>query len=95
MNKALPLALLLAGCTTPMGPPPHPIAGTTWKGDKTLVLTTTEYVYESESGSWTADTKEFRYRRHGGAPERCSMTIVGRAMILSGCRLAGRFTRQE
>jgi hypothetical protein len=95
MNKALPVALLLAGCTTPMGPPPHPIAGTTWMGEKTLVLSTTEYIYGLEAGFWTAGTKEFRYKKHGGAQERCVMSVAGRTMVLTGCRLAGRYTRED
>ena len=60
-----------------------------------LVLTTTEYAYERESGSWTADSKEFRYQRQGGAPERCNMSITGRTLVLTGCRFAGRYTRQN
>ncbi len=89
------LALLSAGCTTPMGPPPHPIAGSTWTGSKTLVLSTTEYTYDLESGSWAADTKEFRYRKQGGVQERCGMSLTGRTMVLTACRLAGRYTRQD
>jgi hypothetical protein len=95
MKICLLLLLLLTGCTTSMGPPPHPIAGATWTGTKTLVLGTTEYTYELESGAWTADSKEFRYKREGRAQERCGMTIAGRTLVLTGCRLADRYTRQD
>ena len=95
MKTPLSLALLLAGCTTSTGPPPHPIADASWIGHKTLVLSTTEYAYELEAGSWTADSKEFRYKRQGGPQERCNMSIAGRTMVLAGCRLAGRYTRQD
>jgi hypothetical protein len=98
MYRSLILTLTLAGCSTPMGPPPHPIAGSTWQGQKTLTLTTTEYTYDAETGHWTAGSKEFRYKGVEGKEwpqERCNLSYTGRLMVLSDCRLAGRYTRMD
>jgi hypothetical protein len=95
MNGIFVLTLLLAGCTTSMGPPPHPIAGSTWQGQKGLTLTTTEYTFAGETGHWTAGKNEFRYKRAGGKQERCNFALAGKIMTLSECRLAGRYARVD
>lgn len=93
MPMILALALLCAGCTSSMGPPAHPIAGTTWEGQRTLILTTTEYTFGAETGHWTADSKEFRFKQGAGKQERCNLSVTGKIMVLSDCRLAGRYSR--
>jgi hypothetical protein len=92
MMRSLTVTLLLAGCTAAGGPPDHPLVGT-WKGEKALSLKTTEYQFGSEAGFWSAGRNEFRYKRESGAQERCDFSLTGRELVMSGCRLAGRYTR--
>lgn len=94
MLRRLALALLLAGCTSPQAPPDHPLMGT-WQGTRTLTLSTTEYHFGSETGHWTAGRSDFRYRKAAGAQERCSYSLTGRILVLSDCRLAGRYARRN
>jgi|SRR5262245_56307691 hypothetical protein len=96
MKRCLALTLLLAGCVAPSDPPDHPLVGT-WRGEKSLTLKTTEYQYESETGFWSAGRHDFRYKKAAGAlqasQERCDFSLTGRVLVMSGCRLAGRYTR--
>jgi hypothetical protein len=92
MKRILVLALLLASCASPEGQPEHPLGGT-WRGSKTLKLSTTEYSFGSETGYWTAGLRDFRYKKAGGPQERCSYSLTGRTLALSDCRLAGQYTR--
>ena len=94
MKRCLALTLLLAGCAAPGNPPDHPLVGT-WQGDKPLTLMTTEYQYGSETGFWSAGRHDFRYKKTApsGATERCDFSLTGRVLVMSGCRLAGRYTR--
>jgi hypothetical protein len=92
MNRCLALTLLLAGCTASGDMPNHPLVGT-WQGEKTLSLRTTEYKYGSETGYWTAGRNDFRYKTESGSKESCSFSLTGRVLVMSGCRLAGRYTR--
>jgi len=97
MKRCLALTLLLAGCAAPSSPPDHPLVGT-WQGEKPLTLKNTEYQFGSETGFWSAGRKDFRYKKTEGAvsnttPERCDFSLTGRVLVMSGCRLAGRYTR--
>jgi hypothetical protein len=97
MHRCLALTLLLAGCAAPGNPPDHPLVGT-WRGEKPLTLKTTEYHFGSETGFWSAGTSDFRYKKAAGTlnsatPERCDFSLTGRVLVMSGCRLAGRYTR--
>ena len=92
MNRCLALTLLLAGCAAAGNPPDHPLVGT-WQGEKPLTLKTTDYQYGSETGYWSAGRNEFRYKRTAGAQERCDFSLTGRVLVMTGCRLAGRYTR--
>jgi len=59
------------------------------------------YSYGLERGHWSADRSSFRYVKADDTPaigrtyERCSFSIIGRALVLSDCRMAGRFTRMQ
>jgi hypothetical protein len=64
-----------------------------WQGEKVLTLRTTEYQYGFETGFWSAGRNEFRYKKESGAQERCDFSLTGRVLVMSGCRLAGRYTR--
>jgi hypothetical protein len=88
----LMLMLTLAGCMAAGGPPDHPLVGT-WQGPKALKLMTSDYQYGSETGFWSADRREFRYKKVAGTQERCDFSLTGRELVMSGCRLAGRYTR--
>jgi hypothetical protein len=88
----LAATLMLAGCTTTGGPPDHPLVGS-WKGEKSLILKTTEYQLGTETGHWTAGGKEIRYRTKSGKQARCDYALTGRVLVVSGCGLAGRYTR--
>jgi hypothetical protein len=92
MKKGVALMLLLSGCTAAGSPPNHPLVGT-WQGDKTLTLETTKYVYGSETGFWSADRNEFSFKKGSGSKERCAFSLTGRVLVMTGCRLAGRYTR--
>ena len=92
MNRYLALTLMLAGCTASGMPPDHPLVGT-WQGERHLTLKTTEYRYGSESGFWTAGRNDFRYKSASGTQEKCDFSLTGRVLVMSGCRLAGRYTR--
>ena len=101
MYKTAALLALLAGCAAPGNPPDHPLVGT-WKGAKPLTLKTTEYQFGSETGFWSAGRKDFRYKKASnaskvpwasGTEERCDFSLTGRVLVMSGCRLAGRYTR--
>jgi hypothetical protein len=99
MKRCLALTLLLAGCAAPSGPPDHPLVGT-WHGEKPLTLKTTEYQFGSETGFWSAGSNDFRYKKAAAAgpltnaaSERCDFSLTGRVLVMSGCRLAGRYTR--
>jgi hypothetical protein len=92
MNRYLALTLLLAGCTASGGMPDHPLVGT-WQGEKTLTLKTEDYRYGSETGYWSAGRNEFRYKTESGTRESCNFSLTGRVLVMSGCRLAGRYTR--
>jgi outer membrane biogenesis lipoprotein LolB len=94
MPRCLALTLLLAGCTTAGNPPDHPLVGT-WQGEKTLTLKTTNYQFGAETGFWTAGSNDFRYKKEGGGQERCDFSLTGRALVMSGCRLAGHYTRVQ
>jgi hypothetical protein len=94
MNRSLALALLLAGCTASGGPPDHPLVGS-WQGERPLTLGNTQYRLGSETGYWSATRSEFRYKRASGAEERCDFSLNGRTLVMSGCRLAGRYTRTQ
>lgn len=100
MYWVLALVIVLGGCATSEGPPAHPLVGT-WRGNQTLTLTVAEYSYGSERGHWSADRSSFRYVTADDTPamgrtyERCSFSIIGRALILTECRMAGRFTRMQ
>jgi hypothetical protein len=89
--------LLLAGCAAAGNPPDHPLVGA-WQGEKPLTLKTTEYQFgSSETGFWSAGRNDFRYKKAvaaaDGAQERCDFSLTGRVLVMSGCRLAGRYTR--
>jgi hypothetical protein len=92
MIRTLALTLLLAGCTAAGNPPDHPLVGS-WQGDRPLTLRTTDYRYGSETGYWSAGRNEFRYKKDWGSEERCDFSLTGRVLVMSGCRLAGRYTR--
>ncbi len=96
MKGWLALTLLLAGCAASGNPPDHPLVGT-WQGEKPLTLKTTEYQFGSETGFWSAGRNDFRYKKGAdtpsGTPERCDFSLAGRVLVMSGCRLAGRYTR--
>jgi hypothetical protein len=92
MYRSLALTLMLAGCTATSGAPNHPLVGT-WKGEKTLTLGNSDYHYGSESGFWTAGRMDFRYKTESGAQGRCDFSLTGRELVMSGCRLAGHYTR--
>ena len=94
MNRCLVLTLMLAGCTASSGTPDHPLVGM-WQGEKSLTLKNTDYRYGTESGFWSADRKEFRYKTASGAQEKCDFSLTGRVLVMSGCRLAGRYTRTQ
>ena len=89
------LLLVLAGCVS-ASQPSHPLMGT-WQGQETLVLGVTEYRFGGEHGHWTADSKTFRYkiRDELKAAEKCTFSMTGPRLILSDCRLAGRYRRSE
>ena len=95
MRRCLALTLLLAGCAAPGpgNPPDHPLVGS-WQGEKPLTLKTTEYLFGSETGFWSAGRNDFRYKTTAAASqERCDFSLTGRVLVMSGCRLAGRYTR--
>ena len=92
MTRWLAATLLLAGCVAAGGPPNHPLVGS-WEGSTSLTLRTTEYQYGMETGHWTAGRSDFRYKTQTGRQERCAYTLTGRVLVLTGCRLAGRYTR--
>ena len=96
MKRCLALTLLLAGCASPGDPPNHPLVGA-WQGAKPLTLKTTEYQFGSETGFWSAGSTDFRYKKGASTSsanqERCDFSLTGRVLTMSGCRLAGRYTR--
>ena len=95
MKRCLALTLLLAGCAAAGNPPDHPLVGS-WQGEKPLTLKTTEYQFGSETGFWSAGRDDFRYKKTAAAPqESCDFSLTGRVLVMSGCRLAGRYTRMH
>lgn len=94
MRRILAATLLLAGCTGAGNPPDHPLVGR-WQGTKRLTLKNTEYRYGAETGYWTADRKEFRYKTGSGREGHCSFSLTGRVLVMKGCHLAGRYTRTQ
>src|SRR5262245_12147836 len=98
MHRCLALTLLLAGCTAAGNPPDHPLVGT-WEGERSLTLKTTEYRFGSETGYWSAGRSDFRFKKGAATPvgsqERCDYSLTGRVLVMSGCRLAGRYTRTQ
>ena len=84
---------VLAGCAT-SEPPKHPLVGT-WRGNRTLTLTSNEYVYGSERGFWSADRHTLRYVAGAKPEEQCSFNLVGRNLTLGDCRLAGEYRRVD
>jgi hypothetical protein len=92
MYRCSALALLLAGCTAAGNPPDHPLVGI-WQGEKALTLTTTEYRYGAETGYWSAGRSDFRFKKASGTSERCDFSLTGRVLVMSACRLAGRYNR--
>ncbi|KAB2918998.1 MAG: hypothetical protein F9K29_07185 [Hyphomicrobiaceae bacterium] len=97
MRYTILILVALTGCAT-SGQPPHPLAGT-WHGAKTLTLGVTDYWIGDERGSWSADTRTFRFVMDSGtlavvrAEERCHFSLSGRTLVLSGCRMSGRYVR--
>ena len=83
----------LAGCAV-SEPPKHPLVGT-WRGSRTLTLNSSEYVYGSERGYWSADRNTLRYVAGVKPEEQCSFSLVGRNMTLGDCRLAGEYRRAD
>jgi hypothetical protein len=94
MYRSLAATLLLSGCVATGNPPDHPLVGT-WRGDRTLTLKTTEYQYGTETGYWTGGGKDLRLKTSSGSLERCDYSLTGRALVVSGCHLAGRYTRLQ
>ncbi len=94
MIRMLAATLLLAGCSAAGSPPDHPLVGT-WKGERSLVLMTTEYQLGAETGYWTAGRTEIRSKTESGKQARCDYSLTGRVLIISGCGLAGRYTRRD
>src|SRR5262245_21018167 len=93
MTRCLSLMLLLAGCAAQSSPPDHPLVGS-WRSEKPLTLKTTEYEFGSETGFWSAGSSDFRYKKAAASSqERCDFSLTGRVLVMSGCRLAGRYTR--
>lgn len=92
MIRILAATLVLGGCAAASGPPNHPLMGA-WQGETSLTLKNTEYQYGMETGYWTAGRDEIRYKTSAGKQERCAYSLTGRALVVSGCRLAGRYTR--
>jgi hypothetical protein len=92
MIRILAATLALAGCSAAGGLPDHPLVGT-WQGQTPLTLKTTEYRYGAETGYWTAGSGEIRYKTISGRQERCGYSLTGRVLVVSDCRLAGRYTR--
>ena len=92
MIRILAATLVLAGCTAAGNPPDHPLVGA-WQGKTSLTLKNTEYQFGVETGYWTASRNEIRYKTTAGQQERCEYALTGRVLVVSGCRLAGRYTR--
>ena len=98
MRYAIPIMVTLSGCVAG-GPPDHPLTAT-WQGEKTLELSPAGYRFGEEFGSWSVDKQILRFVRNdpGGQPvrrgeERCNYSLNGRVLMVSDCRLAGRYTR--
>lgn len=93
MRFAILLFLAFAGCAS-SSQPPHPLMGA-WQGQKMLVLGLSEYSFGDEHGQWTADSGTFRFkvRDSAGPAEKCTFSMTGPSLVLSGCRLAGRYRR--
>jgi hypothetical protein len=92
MMWILAATLMLGGCAAASGLPDHPLVGS-WQGEQSLTLKNSEYQYGAETGHWTAGRDEIRYKTSGGKQERCGYSLAGRVLVVSGCRLAGRYTR--
>ena len=92
MIRILTAMLMLAGCAPAGGQPDHPLVGT-WQGEKSLTLETTEYRYGTETGYWTAGSRQIRYKTSAGKQQRCEYSLTGRQLVVTGCGLAGRYTR--
>jgi hypothetical protein len=93
MRCAIFALAVLTGCAT-SEPPQHPLAGT-WRGNRTLTLNSNEYVYGSERGFWSADSRTLRYVAGAKPEEQCSFNLVGRNLTLGDCRLAGEYRRVD
>jgi hypothetical protein len=92
MIRIIAATLMLGGCAAATGMPDHPLVGT-WQGEKSLTLKNSEYQFGMETGHWTGGRDEIRYKTSGGAQERCHYALTGRVLVVSGCRLAGRYMR--
>jgi hypothetical protein len=92
MKRILAATLMLGGCAAASGLPDHPLVGN-WQGEKSLILKNTEYQHGMETGYWTAGRDEIRYKTSSGQKERCDYSLTGRVLVVSSCRLAGRYTR--
>ena len=58
MRYAIPVLIMLAGCTAG-GPPDHPLTAT-WQGVKTLELSANGYRLGDEFGFWSVDKQTLR-----------------------------------
>jgi hypothetical protein len=97
MRYTIPVVIMVSGCVAG-GPPDHPLTAT-WQGTKTLELSAVGYRSGDEFGSWSVDKQTIRIVRDpSGQPtekaeERCNYSLNGRVLIVSDCRLAGRYVR--
>jgi hypothetical protein len=92
MIRILAATLLLAGCSAASSLPDHPLVGV-WEGKTALTLKNTEYQHGTDTGQWTAGSTELRYKTASGQKGRCDYALTGRILVISSCRLAGRYTR--
>ena len=94
MIRILAAMLMLAGCSAASSLPDHPLVGV-WEGKTALTLKTAEYQHGPDSGQWTAGSAELRYKTATGQKGRCDYVLTGRVLVISDCRLAGRYTRAQ
>ena len=99
MKRCLALTLLLAGCAA------QPAARRTipwWEPGMARSRSRSRPRNISsgrETGFWSAGRNDFRYKKSAAGPltnaasERCDFSLTGRVLVMSGCRLAGRYTR--
>lgn len=98
MRYAIPMMIMVSGCMAG-GPPDHPLTAT-WRGTNTLELTAAGYRFADEFGYWSVEKQTLRIVRSdpSGNPaqkgeERCNYSLNGRILVVSDCRLAGRYVR--